>query len=155
MERCCCPVPLTSAAQNPPVRRPDAKPNTQSQYSAVSESENVNFAHDRKIRQIAVLKKCNQVQCILWSKKDVFINNDHISFSPLWKEQTTYQDIMHQNKQITRVRPCGPHYPLALSINHRRYGATVKFKREIVTFYFCYLIVQLYIWFYWDFIRGA
>ena len=46
---------LTSAAQNPPARRPDAKPNTQAQYSVASESENVNFAHDRKkIRQIAV-----------------------------------------------------------------------------------------------------
>ena len=45
---------LTSAAQNPPARRPDAKPNTQAQYSVASESENVNFAHDKKIRQIAV-----------------------------------------------------------------------------------------------------
>lgn len=39
---------LTSAAQNPPARRPDAKPNTQAQYLAASESENVNFAHDKK-----------------------------------------------------------------------------------------------------------
>ena len=46
-----CPVPLTSAAQNPSARRPDAKPNTQAQYFAVSESENVNLS--QKIRQIA------------------------------------------------------------------------------------------------------